>query len=150
MDNGFGVHGQITRTWTKAYVNGQNVGQLEGVPPTSASAGVLYEKGPISANINWDYDGSYVAQTFTEVPGLSAIQRSFSWVTAQASYEILAGLKIYVEGKNLTNAISRTYLGHRSDAVWSFGAPATGTGSSVQEGYAAFGRSYTLGASYRF
>jgi iron complex outermembrane recepter protein len=150
MDNGFGVHGQITRTWTKAYVDGQNVGQLEGVPPTSASAGVLYEKGPISANINWDYDGSYVAQTFTEVPGLSAIQRSFSWVTAQASYEILAGLKIYVEGKNLTNAIGRTYLGNRSDAVWSFGAPSTGTGSSVAQGYSAFGRTYTLGASYRF
>ncbi len=120
------------------------------MPPTSASAGVLYESGPISANINWDYDGSYVQQTFTEVPGLSAIQRSFSWVTAQASYEILAGLKIYVEGKNLTNAIGRTYLGNRSDAVWSFGAPITGTGSSVGQGYSAFGRTYTLGASYRF
>jgi iron complex outermembrane receptor protein len=55
-----------------------------------------------------------------------------------------------VEGKNLTNAIGRTYLGNRSDAVWSFGAPSTGTGSSVGQGYGAFGRTYTLGASYRF
>jgi iron complex outermembrane recepter protein len=150
MPNGFGVHGQYTRTWTRAYVGGQYVGQLEGVSPTTASVGVLYEMGPISANLNWDYDGNFVQQTFTEVPGLSAIQRSFSWVTAQASYEILTGLKIYVEGKNLTNAIGRTYLGNRSDAVWSFGAPSVGTGSSVAQGYSAFGRTYTLGASYRF
>jgi TonB-dependent receptor len=150
LDNGFGIHGQYTRTFSKAYVAGVNVGQLEGVSPSSGSAGVLYEKGRISANINWDYDGGYVKQTSTEVPDLKAYQRSFSWVTAQVSYELLEGLKLYFEGKNLTNAIARTYLGNRSDAVWAFGSPSAGTGSDADEGYAAYGRSYTLGASYRF
>jgi len=155
LANGFGVHGQFTHTWSKAYVAGQSVGQLEGVSPTSASVGVLYEMGPISANVNWDYDGPSVAQTFTEIEGLSAFQNSFSWVTAQFSYEFVRGFKVYVEGKNLANAIARTYLGNRTDAVWSGGntGPAGtsgGTSSSVGQGYSAYGRFYTLGVSYRF
>ena len=148
LENGFGVHGQYTRTWSKAYVAGQYVGQLEGVSSNSASLGVLYEKGPISANVNWDYDGKSVAQTFTEIAGLSAYQTSFSWVTAQLSYEIVRGFKVYFQGKNLANAIARTYLGNRSDAIWSSGT--TNTGSSVGQGYSAYGRTYTLGLSYRF
>ena len=148
LANGFGVHGQYTRTWSRAYVDSQYVGQLEGVSSNSASFGVLFETGKVSANVNWDYDGSSVAQTFTEVQGWSAYQKSFSWVTAQASYEILPGLKLYIEGKNLSNAIARTYLANRADAVWSSGV--TGTTSSVGQGYSAYGRTYTAGVSYRF
>lgn len=148
MDNGFGVHGQYTRTWSRAYVEGQYVGQLEGVSSNSASLGVLYETGPVSANVNWDYDGNSVAQTFTEIEGVSAYQHSFSWITAQLSYEFVKGAKIYFEGKNLANAIARTYLGNRPYAVWSAGT--TGTSSSVGQGYSAYGRTFTLGVSYRF
>lgn len=148
MDNGFGVHAQYTRTWSKAYVAGQFVGPLEGVSSNSGSLGVLYEKGPVSANVNWDYDGKAVAQTFTEIEGLSAYQTSFSWVTAQVSYDIARGFKVYLEGKNLANSIQRTYLANRTDAVWSSGN--TGTTSALGQGYTAFGRTYTLGMSYRF
>jgi len=58
------------------------------------------------------------------------------------------GLRVYAEGKNLSNSIARTYLANRQDAVWAYGS--SGTGSSVGQGYAAYGRSYTLGFSYRF
>jgi iron complex outermembrane receptor protein len=156
MSNGFGVHGQYTRTFSEAYVAGQFVGQLEGVSPNSSSLGVLYETGPISANVDWDYDGPSVAQTFTEIQGLSAYQNSFSWVTAQVSYEFLKGCKIYFSGKNLANAIARTYLGNRKDAVWasgSTGGPTSAVGdttSAVGQGYTAYGREYTLGLSYRY
>ena len=104
--------------------------------------------GRISANVNWDYDGPSVAETFTEIEGLSAYQSSFSWVTAQVSFEMLKDFKIYVEGKNLANAIARTYLANRSDAVWSSGT--TGTSSSIGQGYTAYGRTYTVGLSYHF
>jgi iron complex outermembrane receptor protein len=156
LPSGFGVHGQYTRTWSQAYVGGQYVGQLEGVSPNSASLGVLYETGPISANVNWDYDGPSVAETFTEIEGLSAYQSGFSWVTAQLSYEVFKGFKIYFEGKNLANAIARTYLANRQDEVWSAGntggpnSASGGTTSSVGQGYTAYGRMYTLGLSYRF
>jgi iron complex outermembrane recepter protein len=148
LPSGFGVHGQYTHTWSRSYVDGAFVGPLEGVSSNSASLGALYEMGPISANVNWDYDGSSVEQTFTEIEGVSAYQKSFSWVTAQLSYEFIRGFKVYLEGKNLANAIARTYLGNRSDAVWSSGL--TGTTSAVGQGYTAFGRTYTLGVSYRF
>jgi TonB-dependent receptor len=148
--SGFGVHGQYTHTWTRAWVGGVYVGELEGVSPNSGSLGALYENKRLSANINWDYQGSSVAQTFTEVDGWKAYNDAFSWVTAQVSYEFLPGFRVYLEGKNLTDSIQRTYLANRSDAVWAYGASSSGTGSSVQGGYVAYGRSYTLGASYRF
>jgi TonB-dependent receptor len=148
FDSGFGLHGQYTRTWSKAYVDGAYVGPLEGVSSTSGSFGVLYEKNKLSASLNWDYDGSAVAETFTEIEGWSAYQKSFSWVTAQASYEFIPGLKVYLEGKNLTNAIARTFLAGRDDAIWSGGL--TGTSSSVGQGYTAYGRTFTAGVSYRF
>jgi TonB-dependent receptor len=137
FDNGFGVHGQYTHSWTG----------LDGISPSSASLGVLYEKGPISANVNWDYTGSTLESSFTEVPGWSATSDAFSWVTAQVSYEFAKGFKVYLEGKNLTDAIARTYLNGRSDAIWSSGA--AGTHSSLGQGYTAFGRAYLLGVSYR-
>jgi DNA-binding transcriptional LysR family regulator len=43
---------------------------------------------------------------------------------------------------------SPAYLANRSDAVWSAGN--TGTTSSLGQGYTAYGRTYTLGLSYRF
>jgi iron complex outermembrane recepter protein len=150
LPNGFGVHAQYTHVWTRAWVQGVYVGQLEHISPTSASIGLLYEKGKISMNVNWDYDGPSISQTFTEIQGLSAYQTSFSWVTAQASYELLPGFKVYAEGKNLTNAISRTYLANREDAVYSYGNTNGGVSSAVGQGYAAFGRTYTLGVSYQF
>jgi outer membrane receptor protein involved in Fe transport len=122
LPSGFGVHGQYTRTWSRSYVAGDYAGPLEGVSSNSGSLGVLYEKGPLSVNVNWDYDGNSIAQTQTEVQGWSAYQKSFSWVTAQASYEVLEGLKVYVSGENLSNAIARTYLANRRDAIWASGA----------------------------
>jgi outer membrane receptor protein involved in Fe transport len=78
-------------------------------------------------------------------------------VTAQVSYEFFKGFKVYAEGKNLANAIARTYLANRADAVWASGATSTnassgssGTSSAVGQGYTAYGRMFTLGVSYRF
>jgi iron complex outermembrane recepter protein len=150
MPSGFGVHAQYTHVWTRAWVDGAFVGELEQISPTSASVGLLYEKNKISMNVEWDYDGPSISQTFTEIQGLSAYQTSYNWVTAQASYEFLPGFKIYAEGKNLTNSIARTFLGNGQEEVYSNGNTNGGTSSAVGQGYAAFGRTYTLGVSYQF
>ena len=42
------MHGQYTHTWSRAWVDGEYVGQLERMSPNSASLGVLYEKGQMS------------------------------------------------------------------------------------------------------
>ena len=49
--NGFGVHGQYTRTWSRAYVDGQYVGELEGVSSNSGSLGVALREQRLSANV---------------------------------------------------------------------------------------------------
>ncbi|HLQ13514.1 MAG TPA: hypothetical protein VK130_09765 [Steroidobacteraceae bacterium] len=109
---------------------------------------MLHQAGRISSSLTWDYTGCSVEQTFTEVDGWSAFSDAFSWVTAQVSFEVVKGFKIYLEGKNLANAIARSYLNQRSDAVWSAGN--TGSSSSLGQGYTAYGRSYMAGLTYRF
>ena len=145
FDNGFGVHAQYTHNTSKAWIQGQFVGQLEGVSPSTASLGLLYESGPISANVSWDYASSYVAITETEVPGMSAIADPFLWVTAQASYDLSKNLKIYIEGKNLSDAVYKTYLaGNHMEIYSAGGTPETGPG------YAAYGRFYKIGLALKF
>jgi TonB-dependent receptor len=148
LENGLGVRAQYTHNWTKAYIDGQYVGQLEGVSPSTASLGGIYEAHHVSASLTWDYAGSFVAQTQTEVQGWSAISKPLSWVTATLGYEFVPGFKVYFEGRNLANAIPRTFLNGRDDAIWASGV--TTVGSSVGQGYTAYGRTFMAGVSYRF
>ena len=153
LANGLGTHMQYTHTWSKGYDQfGNPTGAVNQAPPTTFSVSLIYDKGPFSADVNWDYTSSYTTycSACTEVPGWPAIADSFSWVTASAHYRIYKGFEVYVEGRNLTNAIARTYLNGNPLLPWGpgqlVGASASGTG----EGYSAYGRSFVFGASYRF
>ena len=57
---------------------------------------------------------------------------------------------MYVEAKNLTNAIARTYLNGNSLLPWAPGQLVGQSTSGVGAGYSAYGRSYVAGLSYRF
>jgi len=104
FDNGFGVRMQYTRNKSKAWVQGQYVGQLEGVAPSTSSLGLLYEKDRISASLSFDHTSSYVVNSSTEA-NLPNIAAPLMWVTASGSYEINDHLKLFVEGKNLSDAL---------------------------------------------
>lgn len=145
FDNGFGIHGQYTHNESKAWISGQYVGQLEGVSPSTASLGFLYEAGPISSDITWEYASSYVSMTETEVPGMSAIADPFQWLTASFNYQINKNLKVYIEGKNLTDSVYRTYLNGNHYEIYSpGGTPQTGPG------YVAYGRFFKVGVGLKF
>lgn len=133
LDNGFGIRAQYTYNKTRSWVDGELVGELEGVAPASSSLGLLYEKGPISLNLSADYTSPYTVTSGTEL-GVPSKAKAVTWVTAQASYEFNGGFKLTLEGRNLTNAQERTDLGRRD-------LPYT---------YNAYGRSFTLGASLKF
>ncbi len=135
FDNGFGITGQYSHANSKAWVQGVYVGQLEGVSPSTASLGLLYEAGPINSSISWNYASSYVANTFTEVTGMSNIADPFLWVTASASYEINKTLRVYIEGKNLSDAVYKSYLNGNHDEIY---------------GYNAYGRMFTAGVALKF
>ena len=132
FDNGFGVRVQYTHNKSKAWVQGQYVGQLEGVAPSTSSLGLLYEKDRISASLSFDHTSSYVVNSTTEA-GWANIAAPLMWVTASGSYEINDHLKLFIEGKNLSDALYRSNLG-RADASY---------------GYSAWGRTVTAGITLK-
>ena len=145
LDMGLGTHIQVTHTWSPGdAVNAQ--------PPTTFSASLIYDKGPFNADVNWDWTARYNAYCAqcTEVTGWPAVADPFSWVTASAHYRIAQGFEVYVEGKNLTNAIARTYLDGNPLLPWAPGQLIGQSASGVGYGYSAYGRSFIFGASYRF
>ena len=133
FDNGFGVRMQYTKNKSKAWVQGQYVGQLEGVAPSTSSLGLLYEKERISASLSFDHTSSYVVNSTTEA-GWPNIAEPLMWVTASGSYEVNDHLKLFVEGKNLSDALYRSSLGGHPEASY---------------GYSAWGRTVTAGISLK-
>jgi iron complex outermembrane recepter protein len=153
LDNGFGAHAQYTHTWTKSFdQNGNEIPPINEVPPMTLSAGLFYDKGRFSADVNWDYAASYQSycSQCTEVPGWPAITSPFQWVTASAHYTVYKGLQVYVEGKNLTDSVARTYLNGNPLLPWAPGQNVGQSSSGVGYGYSSYGRTYTIGASYKF
>jgi TonB-dependent receptor len=154
MDNGFGVHLEYTRTKNKSYdQNGNSIGAVNSVPPETLSVGLLYEKGPWSTDLNWDYAASYQyasAAGGTEISGWPAIASPFNWVTATAHYHFTKEFQVYIEGKNLTNSVARTYLNGNPLLPWANGQQIGQSESGVGVGYTSYGAFFTLGASYQF
>jgi len=153
LENGLGTHVQFTHTWSKGYdQDGNSTGAVNSAPPTTFSLSLIYDKGPFNVDVNWDYTSryTYLCAQCTEVPGWPAIADPFSWVTASAHYRMFRGFDVYVEAKNLTNAIARTYLNGNPLLAWANGQQVGASASGVGVGYSAYGRSYVAGLSYRF
>ena len=148
LSNGLGIRAQFTHTWSKTKIDGANAGPEQGVAPTTFSINPFYEHGKVSLSVSWDHTSPFVYATFTEVTGESAYAKAFDWVTASVSYNLTKQLRVTLEGKNLTNAIERTYLNNNPYAVWASGV--TGTSASVGAGYTAYGRTFTVGVRYGF
>ncbi|MGP8032541.1 MAG: TonB-dependent receptor [Steroidobacteraceae bacterium] len=152
MENGFGARMQYTATRTRSYDQfGNFVGSINAAPPTTYSIGLLYEKGPWAADVNWDHQSSFeiACSQCTEVPGWPAYSDAFDWVTASLHYH-WGRFEIYTEGKNLTNAVARSYLNGNPLLPW---APGQETGQSLSGtgiGYSSYGRTYVLGVAYHY
>ena len=146
LKNGLGIRAQFTHTWSRTFINGEDAGAEAGVSPTTFSINPFYEHGPISLSVSWDHSSSFVYANYTEIDGAPAIASAYDWVTATASYDITKNIKVYVEGRNLTNSIVRTYLDGNPNEIWASGA--VGTSSSVGAGYTAYGRTFTAGIRF--
>jgi TonB-dependent receptor len=152
LQNGFGVYMQYTHTTSKGYdQSGASTGPVNAAPPTTASISLIYDKGPLSADVTWDYTSSYTyaCSQCTEIPGWPAISDSFQWMTASVHYKFGKGFEVYVEGRNLTDAIARTYLNGNPLLPWAPGQSVGASASGVGAGYSAYGRSYVAGVAYR-
>ncbi len=153
LENGFGTRMQYTATKTRSYDQyGNFVGAINAAPPTTWSISLIYEKAPLSVDVTWDHQSSYTAycSQCTEVPGWPAISDAFDWVTASIHYAFGRGFEVYVEGKNLSNSVARTYLNGNPYLAWAPGQNVGASENGVGYGYSAYGRTYTLGLAYRY
>ncbi|MEW6703253.1 MAG: TonB-dependent receptor [Pseudomonadota bacterium] len=133
FDNGFGINLKYTRTGTKAYMGGVHVGELEGVSKSAASLALLYEDQRWKAQLAVDYSGRYT-EALDAVAGLSRYGEPVTWVTASLAYAPTPDITVFLEGKNLTDAVYRANLG-RPDA---------------SAGFETWGRTYTAGLGIKF
>jgi outer membrane receptor protein involved in Fe transport len=153
LDNGFGIHTQFTATQSTGYDQfGHDVGAINATPPLTESVSLIYEKGPISSDVTVDHAShfTYACSQCTEVPGWPAISEPFTWLTASLHYKFLDGFDVYLEGKNLTNEVARSYLNGNKSLPWAPGQNVGQSTSGVGVGYSAYGRTLTAGMSYRF
>jgi len=153
LESGFGTRVQYTHTVSKGWDQyGNFVGAINAVPPTTISVGLIYDKGPLSADVNWDHAAgyTYACNQCTEVPGWPAVADPFAWVTASAHYKVTKELQVFVEGRNLTDAVARTYLNGNPLLPWAPGQSIGASTSGVGVGYSAYGRSYTAGFAFQF
>lgn len=131
--SGFGFRASYTYTDTKAYIDGVNVGPLEGVSKSAFSAALMYEDNRWDAQLAADYSGEYV-QVTDAVGGLSQMGAPITWVTASVAYKISDGLTVSLEGRNLTDDFYFSDLG-RSD---------------ILAGFETWGRTVILGVNAKF
>jgi iron complex outermembrane recepter protein len=153
LENGFGTRMQYTATRTRSYDQfGNFVGSINAAPPTTWSISLIYEKGPLSADVTWDHQSSYNVRCnqCTEVPGWPAISDAFDWVTASVHYAFGRGFEVFAEGKNLSNSIARSYLNGNPYLPWAPGQNVGASESGVGIGYSSYGRMYALGLAYRY
>lgn len=130
--NGFGMNTKITRTQTKAYQEGVYVGALEGVSKSAYSLSFLYEDSRINAQIALDHSGTYT-EFNNYVGGYNRMGQPISWVTASLAYNLNKSVTLFIEGKNLTDAVYRANLG-RPDTI---------------SGFEVWGRTYTAGLNLK-
>jgi TonB-dependent receptor len=133
FDNGFGFRASYTYTDTTAYIDGEDVGNLEGVSESAWSAALIYENERWSAQLAADYSGEYTEVT-DAVAGRSQIADPITWVTASVAYEISDGLSVSLEGRNLLDEYYWATLG-RPDML---------------AGFETWGRTYVLGLTAKF
>ena len=145
LENGLGTHVELTHTWEALTV-------ANAAPPTTASVSLIYAKGPLNADVTWDYTSRYnfYCTECTEVPGWPAVSDAYSWMTASVHYAVLPGMDVYWEGKNLLNAIARTYLNGNPLLPWAPGQLVGQSASGTGAGYSAYGRMFVVGVSYKF
>ncbi|MEN5060553.1 TonB-dependent receptor [Luteimonas sp. TWI1416] len=133
-DNGFGFRAQYTRNWARSWV-GEFERPLEGIAPSVYSLGLMYEKGPWSIGATADHTDGFVTAINVLGEGYNEQADPITWLTAHASYAVNDRFTISLEGSNLLDDENTSSIN---------GNPL------LSQGYYRYGRSVTLGLSYRF
>jgi TonB-dependent receptor len=133
FENGFGFRASYTYTDTTAYIDGTDVGQLEGVSQSAWSAALIFENDRWSSQLAADYSGKYTELTDAGA-GRSQVVDPITWVTASVEYKVTKDLSVSLEGRNLLD-----------EYYW-----ATLDRPDIPAGFESWGRTLVLGVTARF
>jgi iron complex outermembrane recepter protein len=112
--NGFGVQANYTlvESSTPSTIQGYNI-PLTNLSRTSYNVVAMYEKGPFSARVAYNWRAKYVTgvSNFVNVGLLQQVVRAYGDLDASLNYAVTKNVEISVQGVNLTNSLRYQFWG---------------------------------------
>jgi TonB-dependent receptor len=111
-----GLGAQLNYTYVDSSASNSVIGQttpLQGLSRHSANLVALYERGPVSARIAYNWRSRFV-NGFVSVVGVGiqpAYTRGYGWLDASMSYRFSDRVTLAIEGTNLLRTMRRSYYG---------------------------------------
>ncbi|MHA6723660.1 TonB-dependent receptor [Sphingomonas sp. RS2018] len=114
---GFGVAANYTYTEADAKLGaayaGRSVYPLQGQSKHLYNAALFYERGPVNLRVSYTKRSDYLDEINADVPALDLYWEGRGQLDATASVQVLKGVNVFFEGKNLTNSAGVRYFGER-------------------------------------
>lgn len=82
----------------------------------------MYESGPVSARIAWNWRDRFLSRSasFVGVGTFPVYTRAYGWLDASLSYRLTDRIAVSIEGLNLTRTVRRSYYGteNHPESAW--------------------------------
>ncbi len=108
---------QANYTYVDSDVENSNL-PLAGLSQNSYNLIGMYEKGPLSVRVAYNWRDKYMTSISSGIP---VYMDAYGWLDASASYRFTDNITLAVEGSNLLDTERRTYYGRetRPQTTWS-------------------------------
>ncbi len=112
--DGLGLQANYTlvESSTPSTIQGYNI-PLTNLSRTSYNLVVMYEKGPFSARVAYNWRDKFVTgvSNFVNVGLLQQVVREYGDLDASLNYDVTKNIEVSVQGVNLTNSLRYQYWG---------------------------------------
>lgn len=117
MLGGFGVFANYTYTRGHATFDGAYAGRsrfaLPGQSKHMWNASVFYERGPVNLRVAYTKRSDYLDEINADTPALDLYWEGRGQLDVTGSVQLMKGINLFAEGKNLTNTAGVRYFGER-------------------------------------
>ena len=118
MLGGFGVFANYTYTRGDARFDTAFGGRRDFVLPGQSkhmwNASLFYERGPVNVRVAYTKRSDYLDEINADNPALDLYWEGRGQLDATASLQLMKGINLFFEGKNLTNSAGVRYFGQRN------------------------------------
>ncbi len=115
--SGFGVQANYTfvDSSTGTSIAGLST-PLTDLSKHSFNVSAIYEKGPLSARLAYNWRDKFLTGLFTNnvVTGLPVYRKAYGWLDASINLDVTKNVTLSLEGSNLTRSKTHTYYGRET------------------------------------